>query len=50
VSDGTRTDVLVLDLPGDRAEVRAGAVGAALEALLERLVDGNDGPSAGVTP
>jgi nicotinamide-nucleotide amidase len=50
VSDGTRTDVLVLDLPGDRAEVRAGAVGAALEALLERLVDGNDGRSAGVTP
>ncbi|SDX77040.1 nicotinamide-nucleotide amidase [Modestobacter sp. DSM 44400] len=50
ISDGARTDVLELDLPGDRSAVRAGAVRAALELLLERLGDGNDGPPAGVTP
>lgn len=37
VSDGTRTDVVELDLPGDRAAVRAAAVGAATDALLARL-------------
>jgi nicotinamide-nucleotide amidase len=31
------TDVVRLDLPGDRRAVRTGAVAAALEALLERL-------------
>lgn len=34
-ADGT--DVLPLDLPGDRAAVRAGAVAAAIEQLLARL-------------
>jgi nicotinamide-nucleotide amidase len=37
VSDGTRTDVVALDLPGDRAAVRAAAVDAATGALLARL-------------
>jgi nicotinamide-nucleotide amidase len=37
LSDGRRTDVAVLDLPGDRAAVRAGAVAAAVDALLARL-------------
>lgn len=37
VSDGRRTDVLELDLPGDRAAVRAAAVAAATGALLDRL-------------
>ena len=37
VSDGQRTDVVELDLPGERAAVRAGAVTAAVAALLERL-------------
>ena len=37
VSDGQRTDVVELDLPGERADVRAGAVAAAVAALLERL-------------
>jgi nicotinamide-nucleotide amidase len=50
VSDGARTDVLLLDLPGDRAAVRTGAVQAALQALLERLAGGNDGPAVRVTP
>ena len=36
-SDGRRTDVAELDLPGDRAAVRAGAVAAAVDALLTRL-------------
>ena len=36
-SDGLRTDVVELDLPGDRAAVRAGAVAAAVDALLARL-------------
>jgi nicotinamide-nucleotide amidase len=37
ISDGQRTDVAELDLPGDRAAVRAGAVAAAMDALLARL-------------
>jgi nicotinamide-nucleotide amidase len=37
VSDGHRTDVVRLDLPGDRPAVRTGAVAAAMETLLERL-------------
>ncbi|RBY76148.1 competence protein [Blastococcus sp. TF02-09] len=37
VSDGQRTDVVELDLPGDRAAVRAAAVDAAVDALLDRL-------------
>jgi nicotinamide-nucleotide amidase len=37
ISDGTRTDVHRLDLPGDRPAVRAGAVEAALLRLLDRL-------------
>ncbi|MCW2684702.1 MAG: Competence/damage-inducible protein cinA [Blastococcus sp.] len=36
-SDGRRTDVVELDLPGDRAAVRGGAVAAAVDALLARL-------------
>jgi nicotinamide-nucleotide amidase len=37
-SDGRRTEVAELDLPGDRAAVRTGAVIAAVDALLARLV------------
>lgn len=37
VSDGARTDVLELDLPGDRDTVRASSVTAAVEALVARL-------------
>ena len=37
VSDGRRTDVVELDLPGERADVRAGAATAAVTALLARL-------------
>lgn len=37
LSDGARTDVVRLDLPGDRAAVRAAAVEAAVDALLARL-------------
>jgi nicotinamide-nucleotide amidase len=37
VSDGQRTDVLALDLPGDRVAVRAGAVASAVDALLHRV-------------
>jgi nicotinamide-nucleotide amidase len=37
VADGRHTAVTELDLPGDRAEVRAGAVAAAMETLLVRL-------------
>jgi len=37
VSDGQRTDVVELDLPGERADVRRGAVTAAVAALLDRL-------------
>jgi nicotinamide-nucleotide amidase len=37
ISDGARTDVAELDLPGERAAVRQGAVDAAVTALLDRL-------------
>ncbi|TKJ20126.1 nicotinamide-nucleotide amidohydrolase family protein [Blastococcus sp. CCUG 61487] len=37
VSDGRRTDVHELDLPGDRDRVRRAAVTAATDALLARL-------------
>ncbi|SDF10350.1 nicotinamide-nucleotide amidase [Blastococcus aurantiacus] len=37
ISDGQRTDVVELDLPGDRAAVRGAAVAAAMDALLDRL-------------
>jgi nicotinamide-nucleotide amidase len=37
ISDGRATDVIRLDLPGDRAAVRAGAVAAAVDGLLARL-------------
>jgi nicotinamide-nucleotide amidase len=53
VSDGTRTDVAELDLPGDRGEVRAASVTAAVEALLDRLGETPGGKPAGgpgVTP
>ena len=53
LSDGECTDVVELDLPGDRAAVRTGAVAAALEALLGRLREGGPGnapASGGVTP
>ena len=58
LSDGVLTVVHQLDLPGDRAAVRAGAVQAALERLLDRLAEhpvpgGGDGKPAdaeGVTP
>ncbi|MCW2678133.1 MAG: Competence/damage-inducible protein cinA [Modestobacter sp.] len=50
VSDGARTGVLRLDLAGDRAAVRTGAVRAAIDALLDRLGAGKDGPAPCVTP
>ncbi|MGY2075226.1 CinA family protein [Blastococcus sp. SYSU DS0828] len=53
LSDGQRTDVVRLDLPGDRAAVRAGAVASAFTALRDRLRgagDGNAEPGGGVTP
>ena len=37
ISDGRRTDVVELDLPGDRAAVRAAAVTTAMDGLLARL-------------
>lgn len=37
ISDGSRTDVVELDLPGERGAVRRGAVAAAVTALLERI-------------
>ena len=37
ISDGRRTDVVELDLPGDRAAVRAAAVAAGMDGLLARL-------------
>jgi nicotinamide-nucleotide amidase len=37
LSGASGTDVVQLDLPGDRAAVRAGAVAAAMEQLLTRL-------------
>ena len=58
LSDGLLTVVHELDLPGDRAAVRAGAVDVALLRLLDRLAehpapgrpDGNASGAAGVTP
>ena len=51
VSDGRRTDVAELDLPGDRQAVRSGSVAAAFERLLARLDGGgNAAPDHGVTP
>ncbi|MGY2082140.1 CinA family protein [Blastococcus sp. SYSU DS0539] len=53
ISDGERTEVTELDLPGNRAAVRGAAVAGAFAALLDRLgaaVGGNDTPAAGVTP
>ncbi|GAB3363010.1 CinA family protein [Modestobacter lapidis] len=50
VSDGTTTEVVRLDLPGDRAAVRSAAVEAAVAALLARLADGNGDGRDGVTP
>lgn len=44
------TEVTVLDLPGDRAAVRAGAVEAACAALLTRTTGGNGATPDGVTP
>ena len=37
ITDGQRTDVHELDLPGDRAAVRTAAVEAGMQALLARL-------------
>jgi len=37
ISDGRSTDVVELDLPGDRAAVRAAAVTTAMDGLLARL-------------
>jgi nicotinamide-nucleotide amidase len=51
-----RTDVVRLDLPGDRQAVRAGAVDAAITALLDELAarpatsPGKVDPASGVTP
>ena len=51
ISGGGRTDVLVLDLPGDRPAVRTGAVAAAIRGLLERLDSlGKVDSPPGVTP
>jgi nicotinamide-nucleotide amidase len=50
ISDGRRTDVGVLDLPGDRAAIRSAAVHAAIEGLRTRLAGGNGGQAGGVTP
>jgi nicotinamide-nucleotide amidase len=54
LSDGLVTVVDELDLPGDRAAVRAEAVETALQRLLDRLAEhqapGNVGGHGGVTP
>jgi nicotinamide-nucleotide amidase len=51
VSDGHRTDVVELDLPGERAAVRAGAVAAAVDVLLDRLAGSRNARLGdGVTP
>ena len=50
ISDRSATEVVVLDLPGDRAAVRAGAVEAACTALLARMAGGNGAARDGVTP
>jgi nicotinamide-nucleotide amidase len=38
VSDGRRTEVTELNVPGDRAGIRTGAVAAAVTGLLDRLL------------
>ncbi|WP_345770586.1 CinA family protein [Blastococcus saxobsidens] len=48
-SDGERTDVAQLDLPGGRADVRSAAVASAFRTLLERLA-GKPSSVTGVTP
>jgi len=59
ISDGLGTVVHELDLPGDRAAVRAAAVETAFRRLLDRLAEhpvpdaaraGNAGGARGVTP
>jgi nicotinamide-nucleotide amidase len=50
VSHRSGTEVAVLDLPGDRAAVRDGAVEAACAALLARTTGGNGATPDGVTP
>jgi nicotinamide-nucleotide amidase len=55
VCDGARTDVVELDLPGDRQAVREETVAAAVRALLARLGEPaaepwNARPGHGVTP
>ncbi|MGY1841899.1 CinA family protein [Modestobacter sp. SYSU DS0875] len=50
ISDGTRTEVHQLDLPGDRTAVRVGAVAAAAQRLLARLDPGKPDGGRGVTP
>lgn len=52
VSDGRRTEVTLLDLPGDRAAIRRAAVAAAVTGLLGRLDPpiGNARSRDGVTP
>ena len=58
LSDGLLTVVHELDLPGDRAEIRAAAVEVALHRLLDRLAEhplpgdpgGNAAGRGGVTP
>jgi nicotinamide-nucleotide amidase len=54
VAGPDRTDVVRLDLPGDRPAVRAGTVTAALQQLLDRVQDrppaGNGDRRHGVTP
>jgi nicotinamide-nucleotide amidase len=50
LSDGHRTAVTELDLPGDRSAVRTAAVRAALTGLLARVSAGNGPERGGVTP
>ena len=52
VSDGARTEVVELDLPGDRRAIRRAAVDAAMAELLDRLdpPTGNARSGDGVTP
>jgi nicotinamide-nucleotide amidase len=55
ISGAVGTDVLALELPGDRQAVRDGAVAAAMDALLRRVQAGSPSagkvdPGPGVTP
>jgi nicotinamide-nucleotide amidase len=52
ISDGRRTEVTELDLPGERDAIRRAAVGAAMAGLLDRLDPGtgNARPGDRVTP